>query len=372
MPDMEHAVGEQPQQTDVPAGAAEAQRQEPVDFSQAIDSMTDAAEISSLLFGETPLPSAAPASVPVSDTEAPTPAEPGEESQPPAGEQPQEEATEPQDTPQEEPQAPTQSHLERISLKSLHPDERVLIAQAKEMVREGKAASFVDAFSSLTQKSQAGTQEPDPQPTAPAPAPQEQTQQPAPPPAVQPDQNVAQITQEIADLRAQRKAAIEEFDRPTEIELTSQIEDKLAELSEAKAAAIVSARETQSAQQAIQSVIEDIYVDYPEAEDPKSFFSYRMTQEIESYESTHGSIARHPQQLKVLAAKVAAETGQGKPPATPATKPQPAPVQPRQTARPLGSAAPGSAAGTRVSPDQIQQFINSANEDDLRMALFGT
>jgi hypothetical protein len=366
MPVMDNAAGAQPQhQTTVPAGGEQPQRQE-LDVQSAIDGMTNEQEIGNLLFGNgepaAPPPQAEPEPSGADPGDPNTPAESDPEPQdPPAGEQPQEPAAE--DAPPE-PQAPTQS-LERISLKSLHPDARGHIAQAKELVRNGEAASFADAFTSLV-KPEPGTQEPSPAAQAPAPT---QDPQPAATPAVEPDQSVTALTSRLADLRAQRKAAVEEFDRPAEIELTNQIEDALAELAEAKSQAALQQRESAIQNQAIEAVIQDIYVEHPDAEDATSYFSYRMTQEVDAYETAHGPIRNHPTQLKALAAKVAREIG-----TAPGKQPQaqaPAQPQPRQQARPIGTAAPGNAGAVRTSPDQIQQLINSADADTLRDALFG-
>lgn len=360
------AAGEQPQlQTQtVPAGGEQPQRQEPADVTASIDAMTDATEIGDLLFGRTPeTPAdAEPAGQALGDTTPEPQAEPQPTADTPAGAQPQD-AAEDQDTPPAEPQqAPS---LDRISLRSLHPDDRLLVAQAKDMVREGKAPRLADAIRMLTQEH--GTPEPSPaaeaqaQEAPPVTAPARQ-----PAPVAEPDADVSAIAAQLADLRAQRKAAVEEFDRPTELELTSQIEDTVAALSEAKSHAALRSRETTIQGQAISAVIEDIYVDHPESEDPQSFFSYRLTQEVESYEQAHGSIRNHPAQLKALAAKVAQEI------APPAAKPQgpPAPA-PRQNARPLGTSAPGSASAVRPSPNNIQRLIDTSDEETIRAALFG-
>lgn len=357
-------AGEQPQpntQT-LPEGGAQPQQQKPLDVQAAISGMTNEKDIGALLFGNAE-PAPTTPSTPSGET---SPAELTTLSQEPAGAQPLEPAQ--GDAPQE-PQSQPQS-LERISLKSLHPDERVLIAQAKEMVREGKAASFADAFQSLI-KPEAGTQEPAPQAQAQA-QPQSDPQPSPATAAVELDQSVTDITTRLADLRAQRKAAVEEFDRPAEIELTNQIEDTLADLAEAKSQSAIRNRESTTQDQAIEAVIQDIYVDHPEAEDPDSFFSYRMTRELTAYEKAHGSIRNHPQQLKGLASKIAAEiTGQS----TGQTQQQPAaaaaPILPRQNARPIGAAAPGHSAAVRTSPDQLQGLINTASAEDLRAALFG-
>lgn len=327
--------------------------------------MTSEAELGALLFGgEAPRTQPTAEPEPIGTASGDPPADPNPEPQA-AGAQPQPQDPEPTD-PQDPPQAA--QPLDRISLRSLHPDDRLLIAQAKDMVRDGKAASIADAVIALKG---IGTQQPDPAAQAPA--------EPNPEPQAQPaatvqteDQDVAKITQQIADLRAKRVAAVQEFDREAEINLTSEIEDALAMLAEAKSQAALRQRETTTQEQAAQAVIEEIYVAHPEAEDPKSFFSYRMNQEIDDYEAAHGPISRHPQQLKAIAQKVAAEIGTVAPtaPQTPAS-PQ-TPVAPRQQARPIGTAAPGSAAAPRVTPDQVNKLLDTADADTLRAALFGS
>lgn len=356
----------QPQTQTVPAGGEQPQRQEPADFTASIEGMNDATEIGDLLFGRTPeTPAdAEPAgqasgdTPPQADTESPA--------EEPAGATPQDApAGELEDPPAEPTQAPT---LDRISLRSLHPDDRLLVAQAKELVREGIAPRLADAFKMLTE-TEAGTPEPAPQfqqpadDTPPANAPAQ-----TPAPSIEADPEVARLASTLADLRAQRKAAVEEFDRPKELDLTSQIEDALAALAEAKSQAIYRTRETTIQEQAVNAVIEEIYVAHPDSEDPKSFFSYRLTQEVADYEQAHGPISRHPAQLRQLAAKVAAEIGQKQ-----ETKPQAqaAAPPPRQNARPIGSSAPGSASAARPSPENIQRLINTADEETLRSALFG-
>lgn len=328
--------------------------------------MSNADELGALLFGgETPKPqpTAEPEPNGAASGDPTPPADPNPEPAG-AGAEPQPQEPEPPE-PQEPPQAA--QPLDRISLRSLHPDDRLLIAQAKDLVRDGKAASIADAIMSL--KPGPGTQQPAPAAQAPAepnPAPAEPAA-----PVQQEDQSVARITQQIADLRAKRVTAVEEFDRNAEINLTSEIEDALAALAEAKSQAALQQREATTQEQAAQAVIEEIYVAHPEAEDPKSFFSYRMSQEIDEYEAAHGSISRHPQQLRAIAQKVATELGKGAPSPQPAAAPQPA-VVPRQQARPLGTAAPGSAAAPRVTPDQVSKLLDSADADTLRTALFGS
>ena len=370
MPVMDPPVaGEQPQlqPETVPAGGEQPQRQEPADFTSVIDGMTNAEDIGNVLFDRMPAESPPADAEPAGQAsgETTSQADPEATADEPDGTMPQEPAAEDQDSPPAEPtQAPS---LDRISLRSLHPDDRLLVAQAKDMVREGKAPRLADAIRILTQE--VGTPEPSPQAQTTAddaPQPQAPAQAPAP---VEIDSEVARLTSHLAELRSERtKAATEEYDRPRELELTGQIEDALAALAEAKSQAIYHTRETTLQEQAVNAVIEDIYVAYPDSEDPASFFSYRLTQEVATYEQAHGPIGRHPAQLRQLAAKVAQEIAPKQ-----ETKPQAqAAPAPRQNARPLGTSAPGSASSVRPSPDNIQRLLQSADEETMRSVLFGT
>ena len=366
MPVMEPPVaGAEPQSTTTPEGAAQAQGQ-PFDASKAIEQMTDAAEMGSILFGNATTP-AAPA-----NAEPQSPAS----GDPPAGNEPLPQgagAEPPQQEPEPTPQDPQAAQpLERISLKSLHPDDRQLVANAKEMVRSGKAATFADAVLALTKTEEAPAQQPPP--TAEPQAGDSPPTQPAaaPAPSVEQDASVATLAANIASLREQRAQAVTDYDRPAEIALTSQIEDALAQLSEAKAAAILAARETSAQQKTLNDTIEAIYVKHPESEDNTSYFSYLLGIERQAYEQAHGPIEQHPSQLAVLADKVAAKIAAS----APAQGPQPnaappATAAPRQQARPLGTAAPGSAAAVRPSPDQVQTLLQSDDAEFLRSALFG-
>jgi len=343
--------------------------------------MNDADEIGDLLFrGE----------LPKSAGDEPTgqpPAEPQKDPNSSAGKEPNPDATPnpaPGDEdkgmlpdsslpPADEPGDQTQPNpsLERISLKSLHPDDRKLVADAKEMVRSGEAKTFSEAIYKLSKSD-------DPNPTAQPAAPNQNAdsqQQPnqapsaAPAPAVEPAPDVATITSQIETLRQQRSEAVAEYDRQKEIELTSQIEDALAALSEAKAAAVLRSQTSKSQENAVQAAVEEIYAKFPESEDPKSYFYFRMQQEVTDYEQKRGPISNHPSQLLEIAKSVAKELGVSSDAPPPAPRKAAAPA-PAQIARPLGSGAPGSSGNARVSADDITRFKNEASEEDIRSVLF--
>lgn len=350
---METAAGEQPQPTTQPVAGAQPQ---PVanDISNAIDAMTDEAQLKHLLFGNHQPPTAQPEPQAQEPAGTQPPADPTPEPAP-AGEQPQEPAEEP--NPQDPPPQP--QSLDRISLKSLHPDDRLLIANAKEMVREGKAASFADAIMSLTG---AGTQEPPPAAEAQA------DPNPEPAPQAPPSPSLQSLEESLAALEAQRDEAVESYDRPSELRLTKEIEKIGRQIARQQVIEELQTREQSLQQQTLQAVIEEVYVTYPESENPESFFSYRLTQEVNKYEDQHGDIGRHPAQLRALAQRVAAEVNPAQASPQPTQTPAPAP---RQVARPVGVAAPGSAASARFTPDQINIALNNATEEELGAALFG-
>lgn len=400
-------AGEQPQAaSSVPTGGEQPQEAPtPADFTSAIDGMNNADDIGGILFhgkvpepteptppsepaGEpAPQPGAAPqedptpSAEPTEENPEPTPS-PENEGKPSAEGDPQPPADDSADEPPANPAAPS---LERISLKSLHPDDRKLIADAKEMVRSGKAAGLTDALAQLTQPEQPSTQEPgpsagtspetspdaEPQDDGAQAAPQQQSQNP-----VDSDPEVTRLTAHIAELRTQRQTAVENFERDTEMTLTTQIEDAVAQLGFARADATNQLRQAQTQDQAFQAAVEEVNVAHPETEDNTSFFYFRLSQEVQTYENQRGSIRNSPAQLMVLADKVAKDIA-AQTPAQPEPQPapqvsakQPAVAPPAKAARPLGEAAPGVASTGRATPDQLQRFMNEATPEEMHSVLF--
>lgn len=337
--------------------------------SEAIDKMTDAADLHEILFGQRDL------DAPVKPREAP----PAPSDQEPAQGTP--EATQPTPTDSEQrgqdeddahapaSREPNEQGPDRISLRTLPLAERKLVAEAVNLFRNGKVATLADALKQLGLTADSTPQEQPPTEDA------QPTQQTEPPQARQPDTpqadpEVARISSVLADLRNQRRQAIAEYDRETEATLTDQIEDAVAELSEAKATARLTLQQEARQDQLAQSAIEEVHLQYPESEDPDSFFSFRLSRAIDSYESTTGRLIREtPGKLMDLARTVQDSIGSAPAAQAPAA-PRQAP-KPEQQARPLGTAAPGQNTPPRLSGDALQRRIEEASPEELFEALTG-
>lgn len=336
--------------------------------SEAIDKITDAADLHEILFGQRDL------DAPVKPRETPPapsdqePAQGAPEAKPTTQADSEQRGTDQDDANAPASREPNEQGPDRISLRTLPPAERKLVSEAVNLFRNGKVATLADAFKQLGITAEGTPQE---QPAAHEAQP---TQQAEPPQARQPDApqadpEVARISSVLADLRNQRRLAIAEYDRETEATLTDQIEDAVAELSEAKATSRLQQQQAARQDQLAQSAIEEVHLSFPESEDPDSFFSFRLSRAIDSYESTTGRLIREtPGKLMELARTVQESIGSA-PAAQPAQVHQ-AP-KPETQARPLGTAAPGQNTPPRLTGDALQRRIEEASPEELFEALTG-
>lgn len=332
----------------------------PFDASAAIQSMDDIGAMESVLFGEslqteTKKPAPSPPTEPAQGTQQARTTETGSEQHG----QDEDDASAPAS------REPNEQGPERISLRSLPPAERKLITEAVNLFRSGKATSVEDALNQLAprgdrtpQEQQAGEDDQQDPPSAPARQPDAQT----------PDAEVERISSLLADLRKQRKQAVDDYDRETETRLTEEIEDALADLGEAR----INARQRKSAAERqdklVTSAIEEVHLRFPESEDPDSFFSFRLSRALDAYQSKYGSIAENPTQLMVLAQQVEDSIR-----STPGTRQQQvhqAP-KPQDAPRPLGMAARGQNTPPPISREILNQKIQEASADELFEALTG-
>ena len=368
-------AGEEPQlgtQTPVGNGGEQplTESHEPFDATKAIDSMSEADLQKALFGGSTQAEPEAPPARNEPQEPAGT-ATPVEQASKPDGEEPPTADTSADDAQTREPSA---QGPDRISLRTLPPQERALVAQAVSLFRDGKVASVADALKQLIQSGENGAPQEQQPPQAAAsqqqaqPEPKADTKPTQAPVTVDPD--VTRITAVLADLREQRAEAVRSYDREKEIDLTRTIEDTVGELSEARASARIREQQQATKNALVKSAVEETYLKYPDSEDPDSFFSFRLSRELDAYEARYGAISENPAQLLVLAEKVATALR-----TAPKGTAEPAPViqqpAPKQEARPLGLGAPGHAAPPRPSREQTLKQIEAASEDDLRTALWG-
>jgi hypothetical protein len=341
---------------------------EPFNASEAIDQMTDVNDLHEVLFGQRDLDAPEdPQPAPSAQSEQ-EPAQGTTEIADPAPTDSEQRGTEQDDANSPTSREPNEQGPDRISLRTLPPAERKLVSEAVNLFRNGQVATLADAFKQLGITAESTPQD---QTTTTEDQPTQQTDPPTTHQADAPqaDPEVARIFSVLADLRQQRRQAITEYDRQTEATLTDQIEDAVAELSEARATARLQQQQTARQDQLAQSAIEEVHLQFPESEDPNSFFSFRLSRAIEDYEATTGRLVRDaPDRLVDLARSVQQSIGAA-PTAQPAQTFQ-AP-KPETQARPLGSAAPGQNSPPRLTGAALLRSMEDASPEELFEALTG-
>lgn len=240
----------------------------------------------------------------------------------------------------------------RLSVRALPADEQKQLAVALEMVRKGEASTV---FAALQTMAGPVANEPDTTPAA-----------DVPPAATPPSQSlpaVAAIESELADLRAQRKAAKEDFDVTLESDLTDQIEDKIAELSAAKANAVIAQQAQGAWREQYLSAVDAMEARYPDAADETTTFYELLDNKVLAAEARKDPALNDPNYILKFADQVAAVLR------TPANARPPAP--PVRAKAPVGAAvAPGHSQVTRVSPDQLRDLIKNASPEELGAVIF--
>lgn len=254
----------------------------------------------------------------------------------------------------------------RVSVRALPDDQQVLVARAVEMVRNGEAPDILTATAMLggsRQEAQATTTQEAATETATETATEANSE------TTTPSDPIASIQDRLKTLREEREQAILDYDGSKQAELTNQIEDTLAELSDAKAVARLEAREAEtqakSFQQNWQTAVEQIEAAYPDLQDDDSAFSRVFDGMVASERNRNPQAFSDPAELRELADEVAGILKAQPTRATTAQPRTPLPAQPRPTS-PNGSAvAPGHTQATRITADDARRFIRTASQEQL-------
>lgn len=267
-------------------------------------------------------------------------------------EEPDTETAEPEGKEQPEPEATdTEEPIKRVSTRSLEREESIRISDAIQMVKEGKAKSFNEAYRKLS---------PEEEPAQPVPAPEER-QPVAEAPQTYPA--VEALSNELTQLRAQRKEAMANFEHETSADLTDQIEDKIAEIVEAKATARQQAEASKQIQAEWQKSVTEVEAKYQELNDDASPMSRLLDGLVQ------GEIARGKNpDLRALAEeaatilKVSTKTA---PTTTAAPKPNPAPAPPLRTKANGSAVAAGHTQAGSITEAEASRYINSGDLDSI-------
>lgn len=274
--------------------------------------------------------------------EAPQATTAQEETPPAAEPEPQPDPTEPQAPVKEGP-------LRRIPLGGVPEDQRKLIADATNLLRDGQAASLPEALAMLGHAPQAA-------PATETEAPQTQTQTPATQEPA-PSSTVSGIKAKIAELREQRDAADEAFDKPEFRRLTNEIEDAQAELIRAEMAEREQGIQQRTWEQAHEAACDRVEAKYKQLEDPNSAFSQILTAKRIAAEATNDPITRDPAFIESMADEVAKMLGlNNPPPKAPQAKPS----------TPTGQVvAPGHQSAERINSAEAARMLQQASPDEL-------
>ena len=304
------------------------------DFASQLEAQS-ADQLLDLITGEEPVPAAT------------------ESTPPPASEQP------PKKDEEEAPQGTPSKPPGRLSVRALPADQQLETAEALALVREGKAADLLDALQQIR-----GVQAPPAKPADAQADPDASTEQN--PPTEEATGDVAQIEARLAQLRAERKAAKQDFDTDEEERLTTEIEDTLISLQEAKIQAATAKATTEQVQNSYdeqyQAAVDELEANYPDSLDDDSQSSQLLDDKITAARVRKDPALQDPRFILKFAEDI-------KNLLTPKGSPRPPSAPPIRTQRPTGAAvAPGHSQAPRPTAEQALAMINSIDDPDVLLA----
>lgn len=280
--------------------------------------------------------------------------------EPPKAEEPPKEETKAEESEEDAEQAEDAEAKapKRVRLTALQDQERALVSTAIQMVNDGLAANFTEAYARLTAK-----------PDAPQVEAEAEQQQEAEPPITE------RIKSEIAQIRTALKEAKDAFDGEKEMDLLEALADAKAELrlEEFKAQQAELQQQTEA-----QSAFETAYAEarnranelYPDGADPESDFAKGIAAVMDDLSRTTPAIFDSPNYPLAVAGLVAAKLGIA--PATAKASPakqqqaktnQSVPV-PKVAARPASPAVGGNATSVQNAAS-IQALLDNLSAEDL-------
>ena len=218
--------------------------------------------------------------------------------------------------------------IKRVTTRHLKREESARIADANQLVKDGRFESFHEAYLSLV-----------PQTEAHKTATDTKGQQPENAAPTEASQTVQELNDRLADLRAQRKEAkIVNFDMDEEDRLTAEIEDTLSALADAKAEARQQVVSQKERQYEWHRTVEEVESRYPELQNEESSMS-RLLDGLVSGEIARGNAP----DLRALAEEAASILNVKAKPGSRPTEKSPAP------APPLRKRADGSAVAAGIT-----------------------
>lgn len=259
--------------------------------------------------------------------------------------------------------APAPKDSLRLRLSALSPEQQAETAEAYRMVRDGEAQDMLEAYQAIRGVSG----QPDPtthEEEAPDLSRQQSTQD-------APNDVVAELTGQLADLRAQRKQARLDYDTEAEEDLTTQIEDLTLKIAKAEALAELSQRtEAQSRtqwNQEYETAVDELESKYPDVLDDNSAFTRFLDAKIKAAKADSDPRLNDPRHVLVFADELADEI-KALAPKPSGIRPSPPPSAPRPTG---SGVAPAQNTAQRVSDQQAAAIFydDNTSPDDILAAL---
>lgn len=340
-------LGAQPAAETTPVAPVASEQQATLDHTATLESLAGP-DLLKVINGEA-LETTAPTSTPPAPaaTEATPAAAPTESA--PVGEQP----------PVEAPPTPGEGSksAKRVSFNGFPADQQQEIADARDLVRDGKAPDLLAALQTLRGTAPVATPPAEPSGEA-TPA--------ATPVAPQASQEVTELEAVIADLSAQRDQADDDFDKPRVRELDAQIRAQERLLIKAE---LVAEQRQQSAvayETAYDEAVTTLENRFPAVLDETSNFYRLLDAQVTAAKANNDPRLRNPDYLLGMAEEL-----EGMLNPTPA---QPGAIPPR-TVREAGTRlgaelAPAHHSAPRPTKADTEALIKSASPDEL-LAVIG-
>lgn len=272
------------------------------------------------------------------------PADP-EVAETPAGEEPKENHAEEGPKPG--------ANRRRLSVSGLPDQDRELTAAAIAMVREGKAATIVEAITSLSGQAAdpAASDNHADDPFEPAPA---------PPTLLELETRFEEASEELAN-------AIRDFDQEKQIELNKEIALLNRQILKAEQAEEARMTQEQSWEQTYQAAVDEMETKYADLlDDDSSPFGDWLEDRVEAAKARRDPAMTDPRFIIAFADEIAARVSK-----TASYGKAPAPVPPRPASTVGVTVAPSHKSKPQITTRQAEEFIEKANADTLAKALWG-
>ena len=288
----------------------------------------------------------------VSD-EAPTDEEEAPETKPEETAPEEEPGEQPADEEEAEPEEPKPVNRRRLSVTGLPDEDRELTAKAIAMVRDGQAATIIEAITALSGAPASQKEPTDAFDEDPAPQPQ------APPTLLELEARFDAASEELAE-------SIREFDQDKQIALNKEIALLNRQILRAEQAEDSRKVEVSHYQNDYQAAVDEMETKYAELlDDENSPFADWLDDKVEAARARQDPALSDPRFIVEFADQIAKQVSR-----VPAAKAAPTPVPARPFKASGTAVAPAHKAKPQLTSRQAEEFIEKASADVLAAALW--